>query len=170
VTASAPAHAAVDDGERIRPGRIGQPVNTTSSLAFVMAGLAMGRRARRRDPAWPWVAVAGATALVGVGSVGFHGPGNRPGKALHDLGVAAVAVTLPLALALDPPARFPRAAAALGAVAVLLHTQSRTGGHLAGTGAPVPGHSVFHLVAAAALACVVPGDDSEVRDSIRWCR
>ncbi|MCD9623784.1 hypothetical protein [Rhabdothermincola salaria] len=163
-------HVAVDDGERIRPGRIGQPANTTSSLAFVVAALAMVRRARRRDRAWPWTAVAGATALVGVGSVGFHGPGNRPGKAVHDLGVAAVALTLPLALAVDPPDRFPRAAAGLGAAAVLLHTQSRTGRHLAGTDAPVPGHSVFHVVAAAALAFVVPGHDSGERASIRSCR
>lgn len=155
-------HAAVDDGERIRPGRIGQPANTASSLAFVVAAAPMALRAVRRERAWPWLAVAGATALVGLGSVGFHGPGDRTGKAVHDAGVAAVGVMLPLALLLDRPRRFPTLAASLGAIAVALHTQSRTGGRLAGSDAPLPGHAVFHVVAAAALVAVVP-DHPEAR-------
>ena len=170
MTGTASGHVAVDDGERIRPGPIGQPANTGSSLAFVVAGLTMARRARGRRRAWPWTAAAVATALVGVGSVGFHGPGNRSGKALHDLGVAAVVVTLPLALAVDPPSRVPRAAVVLGLAAVGLHPLSRTGRLLAGTHAPVPGHAVFHVLAAAALASVVPVDDPTPPSPVRSCR
>jgi hypothetical protein len=157
VSPSALPHVAVEDGERIRAGRIGQPANTASSLAFVVAAVPMARRALRRARPWPWLAVAGATALVGLGSVGFHGPGDRAGKAWHDVGVGAVAVTLPLALAVDRPRRFPWLAVSLGATAVVLHTQTRTGRRLAGSDAAVPGHAVFHVVAAAALAAVVPG-------------
>jgi hypothetical protein len=156
VSPSARPHVAVDDGERIRAGRIGQPANTASSLAFVVAAVPMARRALRRERRWPWSAVAGATALVGLGSVGFHGPGDRTGKALHDAGVAAVAVALPVALVVDGPRRFPGLAVGLGMTAAALHIQSRTGRPLAGSDAPVPGHAVFHVVAAAALAAVVP--------------
>lgn len=156
MTATARSHAGLGDGERVRPGRIGQPASTVSSLAFVVAAVPMALRARRLDRPAPWLAVSAATALVGIGSVGFHGPGDRVGKAVHDAGVASVAVTLPVALAVRPPRRFPAIAAGLAVVAALLHTQSRTGRRWAGTDAPLPGHAVFHTVAALALLASVP--------------
>ncbi|HET8931400.1 MAG TPA: hypothetical protein VFN21_12145 [Acidimicrobiales bacterium] len=84
-------HVAAADCERCRKGPIAQPVNTVSSLAFTVAGLALVARARRRQPpdapvgagtaetALGWSAVA-----AGLGSVAYHGPGTRPGRILHD--------------------------------------------------------------------------------------
>ena len=46
-------HVAASDCEEIRPGLIGQPANTLSSLAFVVAAVPIARAARRRGrPAW----------------------------------------------------------------------------------------------------------------------
>lgn len=149
---SAPApHVAAADCERIRPGRIGQPANTLSSLAFVVAAVPIARAARRRgQPAW--LAVATASVLEGVGSAAYHGPGGRRSKRLHDAGLVALAATIALAVAREGTP-FPRRpwTAALGASAMTLHALSRTGGPLCSCDSRLQGHAVFHIVAAAAL-------------------
>lgn len=148
---AAAAHVAASDCERIRTGRIGQPANTLSSLAFVVAALPIGRAARRRSQS-AWLAVAAAAAVEGVGSAAYHGPGGRGAKRLHDAGLVALAATLALALAHEPApvARRPWTAA-LATSAVALHALSRTGGPLCSCDSPLQGHAVFHVLAATAL-------------------
>ncbi len=90
---------AESDCERVRPGLVGQPVNTATSLAYVVAGGVVALRGRRAGVDG---GVAGGTAgplavalvLNGVGSVAYHGPGGRAGKWLHDTGLVAMNVTL----------------------------------------------------------------------------
>ncbi len=146
------SHVAASDCEQIRPGLIGQPANTLSSLAFVAAAVPIVRSARRRGrPAW--LAVAAATAFEGLGSVAYHGPGGRRAKRVHDIGIVALVASLAVAMASEgtPVVHRPRAAA-LTTAAVALHTLSRTGGPLCSCRSPLQGHAVFHVLAAAALA------------------
>jgi len=149
-------HAAAGDCERIRPGLIGQPANTVSSLAFVAAAVPIARHGRR-TASRTWLAVAAAAALEGLGSVGYHGPGGRVAKAVHDGGLVALAVTLAAALASGdgPPTVRPRTAV-LSVAALALHSLSRTGGPLCSCNSRLQGHAVFHVVAAAALASTIP--------------
>lgn len=144
-------HAAASDCEHVRPGPIGQPVNTLSSLAFVAAAVPIARAAvRRRRPAWRAVAVA--AAFEGLGSAAYHGPGGRRAKQLHDVGIVVLATTMVGARVADrPPLPLPPVAATLGAVAVGVHALSRTGGPLCACRSPFQGHAAFHLLTAAAL-------------------
>ena len=142
---------ATSDCEEIRPGLIGQPANTVSSLALVAAAVPIARAARRRgQPAWTVVAVA--SAIEGVGSVAYHGPGGRGAKVLHDAGLVALTGALGVAIGREgrPVPRRPLTAA-LGVAAVTLHALSRTGGPLCSCRSPLQGHAVFHVLAAAAL-------------------
>jgi hypothetical protein len=143
---------AASDCERIRPGLIGQPANTVSSLAFVVAAVPIARGARRRRrPAW--LAVAVAAVVEGAGSVAYHGPGGTRAKRLHDAGIVALAATVTVAVALEgtPVHHRPRTVA-LTAAAVALHSLSRTGGPLCSCHSSLQGHAAFHVLAAAALA------------------
>jgi hypothetical protein len=144
-------HIASDDCEEIRPGLIGQPANTVSSLAFVLAAVPISRVARRRgQPAW--TAVALASALEGLGSVAFHGPGGRWAKALHDWGLIALVATLGIAVGQEPrPHPRQPVTTTLAAGAFALHALSRTGGPLCSCRSRLQGHAVFHVLAAAAL-------------------
>ena len=148
---TATRHVAESDCEEIRPGLIGQPANTVSSLALVAAALPIARAARRRQqPAW--AAVAAATAVEGLGSVAYHGPGGRWAKKLHDGGLVVLAATVGVAVGREgrPVARRPLTAV-LAVAAVALHASSRTGGPLCSCRSPLQGHAVFHVLAAAAL-------------------
>ena len=148
-------HAAVSDCEAIRPGWIGQPANTASSLAFLAAAVPIARSARRPG-AGACRAVAVAAALEGIGSVGYHGPGGRTAKLVHDAGLVALVASLAAALGRDPDAVVPTRALGLGAAAAVLHALSRTGGPLCSCHSRLQGHAVFHLLAAAALASAPP--------------
>jgi hypothetical protein len=143
-------HVAVSDCERIRPGLIGQPMNTISSLAFVAAAVPIARRARRAG-SLAWTGVAAAAALEGFGSVAYHGPGGRAGKAVHDVGLVALFTTIAAARLREAQRRPRPGALALGAAAVVLHTLSRTGGPLCSCNSRLQGHAAFHVVAALAL-------------------
>lgn len=146
------AHVAASDCEAIRPGLIGQPANTISSLAFVVAAVPIVQAARRRGrPAW--LAVAAAAAVEGVGSVGYHGPGGPRAKWLHDAGIVALVGTVAVAVASEGAPVGPRpVTAGLSAAAVALHALSRSGGPLCSCHSRLQGHAAFHLLAAAALA------------------
>jgi hypothetical protein len=150
---SARAHVAEGDCEAIHPGLVGQPANTVSSLAFVAAAIPIARAARRRRrPAWSVVAVA--TAVEGLGSVAYHGPGGRWAKRLHDGGLVALVAALGVAVGQEgrQPLTGRPVSAALGIAAAGLHGLSRTGGPLCSCRSPLQGHAVFHVLAAAALA------------------
>ena len=68
------------DCETIGDGFFAQPINALTSFGFVVAGLIIAVRGIRvGGPArWPAVAYGAILALVGLGSVAFHGP-NPPG-------------------------------------------------------------------------------------------
>jgi hypothetical protein len=142
---------AASDCEEIRPGLIGQPANTVSSLALVAAAIPIARAGRRRrQPAWTAVAVA--SAIEGVGSVAYHGPGGRRAKLLHDAGLVVLTAAVGVAIGREgrPVPRRPLTAG-LSVAAVTLHALSRTGGPLCSCRSPLQGHAVFHVLAAAAL-------------------
>jgi hypothetical protein len=87
-----PAVVAASDCERCRPGLVTQPVNTLSSLAYVVAGGATLAEARRR-PAGTTTgarAVGWALVAVGLGSVAYHGPGGAAGRWAHDASLLAM--------------------------------------------------------------------------------
>ena len=69
------------DCEAIRPELLGQPVNSLSSLAFVVAGVWLMRRSGSR-----WVALG--LIATGVGSFLFHGPLAPGGEWIHDVTLA----------------------------------------------------------------------------------
>jgi hypothetical protein len=146
---------AVSDCERIRPGLIGQPSNTLSSLAFVLAAVPIARRAREGN-SLAWAGVAASAALEGVGSMAYHGPGGRLAKAVHDAGLVALTATVATARLSERPLQVRPRAAALAVAAVTLHTLSRTGGPLCSCDSRLQGHAVFHVLAAAALVAAAP--------------
>lgn len=148
-------HVAASDCERIRPGLVGQPANTLSSLAFVAAAVPIARRARAARSA-AWTAVAASAAVEGLGSVAYHGPGGRSAKALHDAGLVALVTTMGIARLTEQPRQLRPGAAALGAAAFALHSLSRTGGPLCSCNSRLQGHAVFHVLAAAALVAASP--------------
>lgn len=153
--AAAADHVAASDCERVRPGPIGQPANTVSSLAFVAAAVPIAARARDRR-SLTWAAVAASAAFEGVGSVAYHGPGGRVAKAVHDVGLVALVASLTAARLGERPMQVRPRAAALGVAAGVLHTLSRTGGPLCSCNSRLQGHAVFHVLAAAALVAASP--------------
>jgi hypothetical protein len=78
-------HVAAGDCERCRTGLIAQPVDTVSSLAFVVAGIPLVRGRRPITRALGWAAVA-----AGLGSVAYHGPGTAAGRYVHDASLIAL--------------------------------------------------------------------------------
>lgn len=81
---------AIVDCERLHAGWPNQPVNTWSSLAFVVVGLVIVLRAETLA-----IRVFGSvTALVGVGSVLFHGEHGGFSGWLHDWSIAALLTVL----------------------------------------------------------------------------
>jgi hypothetical protein len=134
------------DCEALHEGLLGQPANGVSSLAYVVAA---GYVLRRGGPAGPALALA----LVGVGSVLYHGPMTPGAELVHDGSLIAV----PLA-AIGVAARrrtFPRPpAAALVALAagVAVNVLSRTGAPLCRPDSLLQGHAVWHVLTAAGAA------------------
>ena len=80
------------DCERIRDGWITQPVNTLSSVAYVLAGGLLVRRARRQSrPAGPQGEIYGwSVVAVGLGSIAYHGPGGSWSRRVHDGSLVAM--------------------------------------------------------------------------------
>lgn len=69
------------DCESIGPGLLSQPVNASTSLVLVLAGLLLVRRMSH-----PWVGAA--LAATGIGSFLFHGPLAPGGMWVHDVTLA----------------------------------------------------------------------------------
>ncbi len=72
------------DCEQFGTGLLGQPVNTFSSLAFVIAGVAIMAQKPRH------AVYGGLVALNGVGSVALHGPYPPWADLAHDLPLVAL--------------------------------------------------------------------------------
>jgi peptidoglycan/LPS O-acetylase OafA/YrhL len=144
-------HAATGDCERVRPGLVGQPVNTVSSGAYLLAAAWVGRC---RPPRWAlWTA---ALTAVGLGSVAYHGPGTAAGKALHD--GALLAVVPLVASGLIRPNRNAPVAAAIGASSAVLHAATRTGCRACRPDSPLQGHGAWHVCSALALVLWADGE------------
>jgi len=88
------------DCERLRSGPVAQPVNTVTSLAFIAAaGVVVAGARRNQARRGELLSYGGLLALVGVGSVAFHGPQPRGAKALHDwpiVGLLALTAATPV--------------------------------------------------------------------------
>lgn len=72
---------AASDCEWIRPDLLGQTVNTTTTIALVLAGLWLLGRPRAR-----WIGIA--LTATGLGSFVFHGPMPWWGEWAHDTSLA----------------------------------------------------------------------------------
>ena len=102
---------ASSDCEAIREGFLGQPVNALSSGAYLVAGAALVADAAGTSGAHRHrlVTFGLAVAANGVGGVGYHGPGDRLSRWVHD---SALLASLGLILVTDveglrrhPPSR-----------------------------------------------------------------
>ncbi|MGH2778266.1 MAG: ceramidase domain-containing protein [Actinomycetota bacterium] len=146
------------DCEGIGQGLLAQPVNTLSSIAFVLAGVWIVYRALGSSIGRARMVLFGmAVASVGVGSILYHGP--QPGEAqlVHD-GTIAIVVAGVAALELMRGRRgvqrdrdgylLALAALLLGAVAF---TFGRTNSPLCSPGDVLQLHALWHVLAALAL-------------------
>ncbi len=90
-------HPARSDCERVKP-RIGQPVNTLTSLVITAVGVGLARRSKAVRQSRSGARWAGwALAAAGIGSAVYHGPGGRMAPWLHDVTLLAPPVVLALA-------------------------------------------------------------------------
>ncbi len=144
-------HAALGDCEQVRPGFFGQPVNSATSLAYVVAGAYVARRGESRPRLWSALLVA-----LGIGSIGYHGPGTRSGKWLHDGSVVAAGGVL--ATAAVHRNRNGLLATGIGTVAVSIHASTRTGCRACTPESVWQGHGLWHVMSAAALTAVALGE------------
>jgi hypothetical protein len=134
------------DCEALRAGVLGQPVNALSSLAYVVAAAFV---LRRGGP--PVLAVA--LALVGVGSVLYHGPMPPGAGPLHDASLLAVPVAaLGVAWGRRSFPRPPAAAVAALAAGVVANLLSRTGAPLCRPDGLLQGHALWHVLTAVGAA------------------
>lgn len=78
---------ALKDCEAVTGSLLGQPVNTLTSLVFIIGGLAILRFTRAR-----WVALG--LMATGVGSVLFHGPMPPYAEWAHDVSLAWLLLTV----------------------------------------------------------------------------
>ncbi|MGV1004999.1 MAG: hypothetical protein ACOYEV_09590 [Candidatus Nanopelagicales bacterium] len=88
------------DCEGLAAGWMAQPVNMITSFAYVLVAIWAALRIRHLPQAQRLgSAVYAATlALVGLGSVDYHGPQSPAAKFLHDAPIAALAVWVALLL------------------------------------------------------------------------
>jgi hypothetical protein len=154
------------DCERIRDGWLAQPVNALTSLAFVgAAGVVLTHTwGPARDRRGEVLTYSTMLALVGAGSVAFHGPQPPGARAMHD-----VPIPLLLGLALGTPlvrrgrGRTPlpgwsrRQGATLAGTAVaagLAYAGGRTGAPTCDPDSPLQLHGVWHVLCAAGFVLV----------------
>jgi hypothetical protein len=159
-----PATLGDGDCEALRPGLLGQPVNTVTSLAHVVAGCWLATRVPQVRPGDRAVAAtyAGLVALTGVGSVAYHGPQFPGAQTLHDTPILAAGVvgsSVPLgrvrARRRPVPGWSPRLAAAFPAtvaVAAASYRAGRTDSRWCRPRSLLQPHGLWHLCTAALLA------------------
>jgi hypothetical protein len=133
------------DCEALRDGWLGQPVNTLSSLAYVVAGAYVLWRGGPRVPAL-------ALAAVGVGSVLYHGPMTSGAGLAHDGSIVVFAATIPLAWRRRSIRLPPVTAVIAGGAAIAVNLFTRTGAPLCRPESLLQGHAAWHALTALAIA------------------
>ena len=113
------------DCEHIGHAFLAQPSNALSSIAYVVAGMLLVRRAIARRTGAVLVTYGVLIAAIGVGSAAYHGPMPTWGRFAHDVSIAAVLAFVvgdEVARARGAPARagFAAFGALLGASAIAL--------------------------------------------------
>jgi hypothetical protein len=154
------------DCERIRDGWLAQPVNALTSLAFVgAAGVVLARSWRpARDRTGEVLAYSAVLALVGAGSVAFHGPQPPGARVMHDVPIPVLlglAVGTPLARRrrghVPLPGWGPRRGATALAVALaagLAYAGGRTGAPTCDPDSPLQLHGAWHVLSASGFVIV----------------
>lgn len=133
------------DCEALHDGLLAQPANSMSSLAYVAAAAYVLRRGAPPAPAV-------ALALVGVGSVLYHGPMPPGAEAVHDASLVALAATaLAVAWRRRSFPRPPTAALALLAAGAIVNLLTRTGAPLCRPDSLLQGHALWHVLTAAGI-------------------
>lgn len=85
------------DCESIHDGLLAQPVNATTSLAYVLAGSALILKDMRDSPERRSRSLYGVILVaIGFGSVAFHGPQIRGSEYAHDLPITAALLFITL--------------------------------------------------------------------------
>ena len=133
-----PVIQALSDCERVRPGLLGQPMNTASSIAFIATGLWLARKAPQQGDTRDLRHYGAALAIVGVGSVAYHGPGGALAKWIHDVGVTVPLLVLGVVIVarrrgLNTATSARLILAALTTIAVLLRARPAWSVPIAGT-------------------------------------
>jgi len=139
------------DCEVVGGGLFAQPVNTITSLAFLVGAVVVVRTNR----------LAGVTlALVGIGSIGFHGFPSAAASVLHELALVAVVVLAARAL-WHRRRSLPWVPLTILVAGLGIWFISRTGGAWCDPESLIQGHGVWHLLAATGLAALLAGGTAE---------
>lgn len=154
----------LSDCERIGEGLLAQPVGAATSLAFVGAAVWLGWRWRdlpteQRRPA---LVYAGLLALVGAGSVAYHGPQGPGASLLHDVPIVLlliVGMAVPVSRAVRRVPVFRAlsrrrvaALAGLATGALLAYGTGRTGSPACDPDSLLQVHGAWHAASAVLLA------------------
>jgi hypothetical protein len=134
------------DCEALRDGWLGQPMNSVSSLAYVVAGAVVARNSGLAAP-------AAALVAVGFGSLLYHGPMPPLAELAHDASAVALLVALAHAVRRYRVARPPAIAVIAAAAGVTINMLTRTGAPLCRPGSLLQGHAAWHVLTA--FACAV---------------
>jgi hypothetical protein len=154
------------DCERIRDGWLAQPVNALTSLSFVGAAAVVLARAWRpaRHRRGEVVAYGTVLAMVGAGSVAFHGPQPPGARAMHDvpipvlIGLAAGTPLVRARRGLDPVPGWTRGRggvlAATVVAALSAYVGGRSGAPTCDPDSPLQLHGAWHVLCAAGFVTV----------------
>lgn len=164
--AATPDRMGCSDCERIRDGWLAQPVNALTSLAFVgAAGVVLARTWRpAQDRRGEVAAYSAILALVGLGSVAFHGPQPPGARAMHDVPIPVLlglAVGTPLVRRRRGQPPLPGWDRRRGAVlattvvaALAAYAGGRTGAPTCDPDSPLQLHGAWHALSAAGFVTV----------------
>ncbi len=141
------------DCEALGDGLLAQPINSLSSLAFLVAAVVVWRSNRLASV---------SLIAVGVGSIAFHGQPSTASSWSHDLGLAALVAVVAAEL-WRRRRSLPWPALGMLAVGVGVWFVSRTGGAWCDPWSAVQGHAVWHVLAATAVVWIVAPDAVRVR-------